>query len=62
MHYYRAGGLTEAVYLFLQGRDETVYILRSSNLTLVLLLVRFTEYDNDELITCIGGTLIEIVR
>ncbi|MFS7925106.1 hypothetical protein Hanom_Chr04g00280601 [Helianthus anomalus] len=45
----RAGVSLEAVSLFLRGRGKTVYILSSSDPTLVVLLVRFTEYDDDEL-------------
>ncbi|KAJ0435751.1 putative alcohol O-acetyltransferase [Helianthus annuus] len=38
----------EAVSLFLTGRGKTVYILHSSDPTLALLLVGFTEYDYDD--------------
>ncbi|MFS7990403.1 hypothetical protein Hanom_Chr11g01058481 [Helianthus anomalus] len=38
----------EAVSLFLRGRYKVVYILSSSNSLLALLLVGFTECDNDE--------------
>ncbi|KAF5814165.1 hypothetical protein HanXRQr2_Chr03g0107691 [Helianthus annuus] len=49
-NYYRAGGVSlEAASLFLQGRGKAVYILTSSDPTLALLLVRFTEYDDDDL-------------
>ncbi|MFS7985210.1 hypothetical protein Hanom_Chr11g00995841 [Helianthus anomalus] len=35
--------------LFLRGRGKVVYILPSSDPTLALLLVGFTEYDDDDL-------------
>ncbi|KAJ0945658.1 putative tetratricopeptide-like helical domain superfamily [Helianthus annuus] len=38
----------KAVSLFLRGRGKVVYILPSSNFTLALLLVGFTEYDDDD--------------
>ncbi|MFS8005855.1 hypothetical protein Hanom_Chr13g01242271 [Helianthus anomalus] len=38
----------EAVSLFLRGRGKAVYILLSSDPTLALLLVGFTEYDDDD--------------
>ncbi|MFS7959560.1 hypothetical protein Hanom_Chr08g00692521 [Helianthus anomalus] len=45
-NYYRAVDLTESS---LSMRGKAVYILQSSDPTLALLLVRFTEYDkNDE--------------
>ncbi|MFS7891814.1 hypothetical protein Hanom_Chr00s000387g01641611 [Helianthus anomalus] len=47
-NYYRAGVSLEAASLFLQGRSEVVYILPSSDSTLALLLVGFTEYDDDD--------------
>ncbi|MFS7890975.1 hypothetical protein Hanom_Chr07g00660211 [Helianthus anomalus] len=37
----------EAASLFLQGRGKAVYILPFSDPTLALLLVGFTEYDDD---------------
>ncbi|KAM0020615.1 hypothetical protein Hdeb2414_s0025g00669061 [Helianthus debilis subsp. tardiflorus] len=37
----------EAASLFLRGRGEAVYILPSSDPTFALLLVGFTEYDDD---------------
>ncbi|MFS7929393.1 putative Lunapark family protein [Helianthus anomalus] len=37
----------EAATLFLRGRGKSVYILPSSDPTLALLLVGFTEYDDD---------------
>ncbi|MFS7981189.1 hypothetical protein Hanom_Chr10g00948071 [Helianthus anomalus] len=40
------GGLTGVVSLFLRGRGKVVYILPSSDSTLALLLVGFTEYDD----------------
>ncbi|MFS7999691.1 hypothetical protein Hanom_Chr12g01169391 [Helianthus anomalus] len=46
-NYYRAGLSLEAVSLFLRGRDKVVYVLPSSDPTLALLLVGFTEYDDD---------------
>ncbi|MFS7906774.1 hypothetical protein Hanom_Chr01g00063181 [Helianthus anomalus] len=36
----------EAASLFLRGRGKAVYILPSSDPTLALLLVGFTEYDD----------------
>ncbi|MFS8000245.1 hypothetical protein Hanom_Chr12g01176051 [Helianthus anomalus] len=38
----------EAASLFQQGRGKTLYILPPSDPTLALLLVGFTEYDDDE--------------
>ncbi|MFS7980728.1 hypothetical protein Hanom_Chr10g00942691 [Helianthus anomalus] len=38
----------EAVSLFIRGRGEAFYILPSSVPILVVLLVGFTEYDDDE--------------
>ncbi|MFS7976426.1 hypothetical protein Hanom_Chr10g00892291 [Helianthus anomalus] len=38
----------EAASLFLRGRGKVVYILPSSNRTLALILVGFTEYDDDD--------------
>ncbi|KAJ0936439.1 hypothetical protein HanRHA438_Chr03g0131061 [Helianthus annuus] len=38
----------EAASLFLQGRGKAVYTLPSSDPTLALLLVGFTEYDDDD--------------
>ncbi|MFS8014867.1 hypothetical protein Hanom_Chr15g01349681 [Helianthus anomalus] len=38
----------EAASLFLRGRGKAVYILPSSDPTLALLLVVFTEYDDDD--------------
>ncbi|MFS7951069.1 hypothetical protein Hanom_Chr07g00590611 [Helianthus anomalus] len=38
----------EAASQFLRGRGKAVYILPSSDPTLVLLLVGFTEYDDDD--------------
>ncbi|MFS7932328.1 hypothetical protein Hanom_Chr04g00366591 [Helianthus anomalus] len=46
-NYYRAGVSLEAASLFLTGRGKVVYILPSSDPTLALLLVEFTEYDDD---------------
>ncbi|MFS8032179.1 hypothetical protein Hanom_Chr17g01554541 [Helianthus anomalus] len=37
----------EAVSLFLRGRGNAVYMLTSSDPTLTVLLVRFTEYADD---------------
>ncbi|MFS7938944.1 hypothetical protein Hanom_Chr05g00445761 [Helianthus anomalus] len=51
-NYYRARGLAgslEAASLFLRGRGKALYILPSSDPTLALLWVGFTEYDDDEL-------------
>ncbi|KAF5772034.1 hypothetical protein HanXRQr2_Chr13g0572041 [Helianthus annuus] len=41
--------LLEAASLFLWGRGKAVYISPSSDPTLALLLVGYTEYDDDEL-------------
>ncbi|MFS7998280.1 hypothetical protein Hanom_Chr12g01151831 [Helianthus anomalus] len=43
-------GAIEKVHLtlFLRSRGKTASILLSSDLTLALLLVRFTEYDDDD--------------
>ncbi|MFS8031394.1 hypothetical protein Hanom_Chr17g01545431 [Helianthus anomalus] len=38
----------EAASLFLRCRGKVVYILPYSNHTLALLLVGFTEYDDDD--------------
>ncbi|KAD4584052.1 hypothetical protein E3N88_21653 [Mikania micrantha] len=38
----------EVASLFLRGRGKTVYILPSSDPTLALLMVAYTEYDNDD--------------
>ncbi|KAJ0933809.1 hypothetical protein HanRHA438_Chr03g0100361 [Helianthus annuus] len=38
----------EAASLLLQDRSKVVYILPFSNPTLALLLVGFTEYDDDD--------------
>ncbi|MFS7988231.1 hypothetical protein Hanom_Chr11g01032241 [Helianthus anomalus] len=46
-NYYRAGVSLEVASLFLWGRGKAVYILPSSDPTLALLLVGFTEYDDD---------------
>ncbi|KAJ0705162.1 hypothetical protein HanPI659440_Chr14g0570501 [Helianthus annuus] len=37
----------EAASLFQRGRGKAIYMLLSSNPTLALLLVEFTEYDDD---------------
>ncbi|MFS8000161.1 hypothetical protein Hanom_Chr12g01175111 [Helianthus anomalus] len=42
-----SGVLLEAVSLLLRGRGKAVYILPSSDPSLALLLVGFTEYDDD---------------
>ncbi|MFS7969456.1 hypothetical protein Hanom_Chr09g00809371 [Helianthus anomalus] len=47
-NYYRARVSQEAASLFLEGRGKAIYILHSSDPNLALLLVRFTEYDDDE--------------
>ncbi|MFS8000280.1 hypothetical protein Hanom_Chr12g01176511 [Helianthus anomalus] len=46
-HFFESGVSPEATSLFLQGRGKVVYILPSSDRTLALLLVGFTEYDDD---------------
>ncbi|MFS7951571.1 hypothetical protein Hanom_Chr07g00596741 [Helianthus anomalus] len=38
----------KAASIFLRGKGEVVYILPFSELTLALLLVGFTEYDDDD--------------
>ncbi|MFS7907627.1 hypothetical protein Hanom_Chr01g00073541 [Helianthus anomalus] len=57
-NYYRVGVSLKATSLFLRGRGKTVYILPSSDPTLALLLVRFTEYDDDDL-GCLHFTLLK---
>ncbi|MFS7916322.1 hypothetical protein Hanom_Chr02g00175781 [Helianthus anomalus] len=47
-NYYGAGVSLEATSLFLRGRGNAVYILPSLDLTLALLLVGFTKYDDDD--------------
>ncbi|KAJ0827723.1 hypothetical protein HanRHA438_Chr17g0829081 [Helianthus annuus] len=42
--------LMEAASLFLRGRCKVVYILPFLDPTLALLLVRYTEYDDDDFI------------
>ncbi|MFS7947640.1 hypothetical protein Hanom_Chr06g00550631 [Helianthus anomalus] len=42
----------KAASLFLRGRGKAVYILPSSDPTLVLLLVGFNEYDDDDEFFC----------
>ncbi|MFS8019672.1 hypothetical protein Hanom_Chr15g01406451 [Helianthus anomalus] len=42
-----SGVAREAASLFLRRKGKVVYILPSSNPTLALLLVGFTEYDDD---------------
>ncbi|MFS8014092.1 hypothetical protein Hanom_Chr15g01340581 [Helianthus anomalus] len=44
----KPGVSLEAASLFLQGRGKAIYILPSLDPTLVLLLVGFTEYDDDD--------------
>ncbi|MFS8000160.1 hypothetical protein Hanom_Chr12g01175101 [Helianthus anomalus] len=44
-----SGVLLEAASLLLRGRGKVVYILPSSDPSLALLLVGFTEYDDDDL-------------
>ncbi|MFS8020576.1 hypothetical protein Hanom_Chr16g01417151 [Helianthus anomalus] len=39
----------EAISLFLRGRGKTIYILFSSNPTLALLLVGFSDDDDDDI-------------
>ncbi|MFS8007233.1 hypothetical protein Hanom_Chr14g01258591 [Helianthus anomalus] len=41
----------EAASLFLRDRGKVVYILPSSDPTLALLLVGFTEYDHDDVLS-----------
>ncbi|MFS7910728.1 hypothetical protein Hanom_Chr02g00109601 [Helianthus anomalus] len=45
----KPGVSPEAVSLFLRGRGKAVYILPSSYPALALLLVGFTEYDDDDI-------------
>ncbi|MFS7970291.1 hypothetical protein Hanom_Chr09g00819291 [Helianthus anomalus] len=47
-NYYRARVSQEAASLFLQSRDNVVYILPSLDPTLNLLLMGFTEYNDDD--------------
>ncbi|MFS7907907.1 hypothetical protein Hanom_Chr01g00077021 [Helianthus anomalus] len=53
-NYNRAGGLTGNSLSILRGRGKAVYILPSSDPTLALLLVGFTEYDDDYVSNCIN--------
>ncbi|MFS7971691.1 hypothetical protein Hanom_Chr09g00835801 [Helianthus anomalus] len=43
-----SGFSLEATSLFLRGRGKVVYILPSSDPTLALLWVGFTEYNDDD--------------
>ncbi|MFS7979494.1 hypothetical protein Hanom_Chr10g00927941 [Helianthus anomalus] len=45
---FEPGVSLEAASLFLRGSCKGVYILPSSDPTLALLLVGFTEYDADD--------------
>ncbi|MFS7940778.1 hypothetical protein Hanom_Chr05g00468371 [Helianthus anomalus] len=47
-NYHRAGCLTGSSLSIPTGRGKVVYILPSSDPTLALLLVGFTEYDDDD--------------
>ncbi|MFS7958177.1 hypothetical protein Hanom_Chr07g00675141 [Helianthus anomalus] len=47
-NYYRAGGLIGSSLSIPTGRGKAVYILPSSDPTFALLLVGFTEYDDDD--------------
>ncbi|KAJ0544944.1 hypothetical protein HanIR_Chr08g0344111 [Helianthus annuus] len=47
-NYYRAGGLIGSRLSIPTGRGKAVYILPSSDRTFALLLVGFTEYDDDD--------------
>ncbi|KAJ0659225.1 hypothetical protein HanOQP8_Chr14g0523641 [Helianthus annuus] len=49
-NYMEPGVSLEAASLVLWGRGKAVYILPSSDRTLALILVGFTEYDDD--VTC----------
>ncbi|KAM0039387.1 hypothetical protein Hdeb2414_s0012g00381531 [Helianthus debilis subsp. tardiflorus] len=50
-NYYRALGVSlEAASLFLRGRGKVLYILPFSDAILALLLIGFSEYDDDELL------------
>ncbi|KAJ0455755.1 hypothetical protein HanIR_Chr15g0754711 [Helianthus annuus] len=57
-NYYEPGVLLEATPLFLRGRGKAVYILSSSDPTLALLLMGFTEYDDYFFIIFIFGNKI----
>ncbi|MFS7906411.1 hypothetical protein Hanom_Chr01g00058861 [Helianthus anomalus] len=56
-NYHRAGGLTGSSVSIPTGRGKTVYILPSLDPTLALLLVGFTEYDDDTNIYIGKGSL-----
>ncbi|MFS8004277.1 hypothetical protein Hanom_Chr13g01223871 [Helianthus anomalus] len=45
-NYNRAGSLTKSTLSISMGRGKVVYTLSSSDHTLVLLLMRFTKYDD----------------
>ncbi|MFS7902137.1 hypothetical protein Hanom_Chr01g00007691 [Helianthus anomalus] len=45
----------EAASLFLRGRGKVVYISPSSDPTLALLFVGYTEYDDDDVETAISS-------
>ncbi|MFS7935691.1 hypothetical protein Hanom_Chr05g00406571 [Helianthus anomalus] len=47
-NYNQAGGLTGSSLSILRGRGKAVHILPSLDPTLALLLVGFTEYDDDD--------------
>ncbi|MFS7997766.1 hypothetical protein Hanom_Chr12g01145811 [Helianthus anomalus] len=47
-NYNQAGVSLEAAFLFLRGRGKVVYISPSSDPTLALLLMGYTEYDDDD--------------
>ncbi|MFS7942658.1 hypothetical protein Hanom_Chr06g00490991 [Helianthus anomalus] len=49
------GFSVEATFLFLRSRGKIVYIIPSSDPTLALLLVRFTEYDDDDFCVVCGS-------
>ncbi|MFS7949324.1 hypothetical protein Hanom_Chr06g00570201 [Helianthus anomalus] len=49
-NYYRVEISLETISLFLRGRGKTVYILPSLDPTLVLLLMRFPGYDDDDFV------------
>ncbi|MFS7982101.1 hypothetical protein Hanom_Chr10g00958781 [Helianthus anomalus] len=61
-NYYRVGVSLEAASLFIRGKGKSVYILPSSDPTFALLLVGYTEYDDDNWKLCYQFIVQEIVN
>ncbi|MFS7934179.1 hypothetical protein Hanom_Chr05g00388561 [Helianthus anomalus] len=51
-NYNRVGCLIGSSLSILTGRGKAIYISPSSDPTLVLLLVGYTEYDDDDVLSC----------